>query len=123
MKKFKSPEYVRKHILSKHNDKIEKVKFDVIYFNNFVKSKYKNLPFGLNLLKRRNKSSFIIFNLNFEDKNNSNISNGNAGKKSDFNASLNDTVNSKINFSSINKNTKSYGRYRDLDSRESMFDL
>lgn len=36
-KKFKGPEYVRKHILSKHSEKVEEVKKEVEYFNNYLK--------------------------------------------------------------------------------------
>uniref|UniRef100_A0A3P8WKP2 Serrate RNA effector molecule homolog (Arabidopsis) n=1 Tax=Cynoglossus semilaevis TaxID=244447 RepID=A0A3P8WKP2_CYNSE len=35
-KKFKGPEFVRKHILNKHGDKIEEVKKEVSFFNNFL---------------------------------------------------------------------------------------
>ncbi|KAL0994318.1 hypothetical protein UPYG_G00120590 [Umbra pygmaea] len=35
-KKFKGPEFVRKHILNKHGDKIEEVKKEVMFFNNFL---------------------------------------------------------------------------------------
>uniref|UniRef100_A0A671L5M2 Serrate RNA effector molecule homolog n=1 Tax=Sinocyclocheilus anshuiensis TaxID=1608454 RepID=A0A671L5M2_9TELE len=35
-KKFKGPEFVRKHILNKHGDKIEEVKKEVVFFNNFL---------------------------------------------------------------------------------------
>ncbi|CAF3294780.1 unnamed protein product [Rotaria sp. Silwood2] len=35
-KKFKGPEFVRKHILNKHQDKIDEVKKEVIYFNNYL---------------------------------------------------------------------------------------
>uniref|UniRef100_A0A8C7S6R9 Arsenite-resistance protein 2 n=1 Tax=Oncorhynchus mykiss TaxID=8022 RepID=A0A8C7S6R9_ONCMY len=35
-KKFKGPEFVRKHILNKHGDKIEEVKREVMFFNNFL---------------------------------------------------------------------------------------
>ncbi|KAJ8338127.1 hypothetical protein SKAU_G00370930 [Synaphobranchus kaupii] len=35
-KKFKGPEFVRKHILNKHGDKIEEVKKEVIFFNKFL---------------------------------------------------------------------------------------
>ncbi|XP_062844543.1 serrate RNA effector molecule homolog [Trichomycterus rosablanca] len=35
-KKFKGPEFVRKHILNKHNDKIEEVRKEVEFFNNFL---------------------------------------------------------------------------------------
>ncbi|XP_018584580.1 serrate RNA effector molecule homolog isoform X1 [Scleropages formosus] len=35
-KKFKGPEFVRKHILNKHADKIEEVKKEVVFFNNFL---------------------------------------------------------------------------------------
>lgn len=36
-KKFKGPEYVRKHIHSKHMEKIDEVKKEVEYFNNYLK--------------------------------------------------------------------------------------
>ncbi|CAF0849143.1 unnamed protein product [Adineta steineri] len=35
-KKFKGPEFVRKHILNKHQDKIDEAKKDVVYFNNYL---------------------------------------------------------------------------------------
>ncbi|CAF3617744.1 unnamed protein product [Rotaria sordida] len=35
-KKFKGPEFVRKHILNKHQDKLDEVKKEVIYFNNYL---------------------------------------------------------------------------------------
>nr|CAB3266586.1 serrate RNA effector molecule homolog [Phallusia mammillata] len=35
-KKFKGPDYIRKHIFNKHNDKVEAVKKDVLYFNNYL---------------------------------------------------------------------------------------
>lgn len=33
---FQGPEFVRKHILNKHGDKIEEVKKEVSFFNNFL---------------------------------------------------------------------------------------
>ena len=38
-KKFKGPEYVKKHIFNKHNERIEEVKLEVQYFNNYLKDK------------------------------------------------------------------------------------
>ncbi|XP_030043027.1 serrate RNA effector molecule homolog isoform X6 [Microcaecilia unicolor] len=35
-KKFKGPEFVRKHIFNKHSEKIEEVKKEVSFFNNFL---------------------------------------------------------------------------------------
>ncbi|XP_075441248.1 serrate RNA effector molecule homolog, partial [Ascaphus truei] len=35
-KKFKGPEFVRKHIFNKHGEKIEEVKKEVVFFNNFL---------------------------------------------------------------------------------------
>ncbi|XP_041473947.1 serrate RNA effector molecule homolog isoform X3 [Lytechinus variegatus] len=35
-KKFKGPEFVRKHIFNKHGDKIEAVKKEVLFFNNYL---------------------------------------------------------------------------------------
>ncbi|UJR38183.1 hypothetical protein I4U23_030857 [Adineta vaga] len=35
-KKFKGPEFVRKHILNKHQDKIDEAKKNVVYFNNYL---------------------------------------------------------------------------------------
>ncbi|KAK3926902.1 Serrate RNA effector molecule-like protein [Frankliniella fusca] len=36
-KKFKGPEFVRKHIFNKHGEKVEEVKKEVEYFNNYLK--------------------------------------------------------------------------------------
>jgi len=36
-KKFKAPEFVRKHIMNKYCDKVEEVKTEVEFFNNFIK--------------------------------------------------------------------------------------
>jgi len=36
-KKFKGPEFVRKHITNKHGEKLEEVKKEVVFFNNFLK--------------------------------------------------------------------------------------
>jgi hypothetical protein len=36
-KKFKGPEYIRKHIMTKHAEKVEEVKNEVEYFNNYLK--------------------------------------------------------------------------------------
>jgi len=36
-KKFKGPEFVRKHILQKHTEKVDEVKKEVNYFNNYLK--------------------------------------------------------------------------------------
>lgn len=44
-KKFKGPDYIRKHIMSKHVEKVEEVKKEVEYFNNYLKdSKRPQLP-------------------------------------------------------------------------------
>lgn len=44
-KKFKGPDYIRKHILNKHAEKVEEVKKEVEYFNNYLKdSKRPQLP-------------------------------------------------------------------------------
>ena len=36
-KKFKGPDFVRKHILTKHTEKIEEVKKEVNFFNSYLK--------------------------------------------------------------------------------------
>ena len=36
-KKFKAPEFVRKHVANKFADKVEEVKTDVEFFNNFIR--------------------------------------------------------------------------------------
>lgn len=36
-KKFKGPDFVRKHIFNKHGEKIEEVKKEVEFFNNYLK--------------------------------------------------------------------------------------
>lgn len=44
-KKFKGPDYIRKHIFNKHAEKVEEVKKEVEYFNNYLKdSKRPQLP-------------------------------------------------------------------------------
>lgn len=44
-KKFKGPDYIRKHIMSKHAEKVEEVKKEVEFFNNYLKdSKRPQLP-------------------------------------------------------------------------------
>merc|ERR1711884_647132 len=43
-KKFKGKEYVRKHIFNKHAEKVEAVKRDVCYFNNYVRDANKDGP-------------------------------------------------------------------------------
>jgi hypothetical protein len=36
-KKFKGPDFVRKHIIAKHMEKVDEVKQEVTYFNNYLK--------------------------------------------------------------------------------------
>lgn len=36
-KKFKGPDFIRKHILSKHAEKVDEVRKEVEYFNNYLK--------------------------------------------------------------------------------------
>jgi len=36
-KKFKGPDFVRKHIFNKHSEKVEEVRKEVAYFNNYLK--------------------------------------------------------------------------------------
>lgn len=44
-KKFKGPDYIRKHIFNKHAEKVEEVKKEVEYFNNYLKdSKRPQIP-------------------------------------------------------------------------------
>ena len=44
-KKFKGAEFVRKHIFKKHAEKVEEVKKDVAFFNNYIKDPNRpNLP-------------------------------------------------------------------------------
>ena len=38
-KKFKGPDFVRKHIFNKHGEKVEEVKKEVQYYNNYLKLK------------------------------------------------------------------------------------
>lgn len=35
-KKFMGPEFVRKHILNKHGERVEQVKAETVYFNNYI---------------------------------------------------------------------------------------
>ncbi|XP_033123348.1 serrate RNA effector molecule homolog isoform X2 [Anneissia japonica] len=43
-KKFKGPEFVRKHIFNKHSEKIDEVRKDVEYFNNYLKDPKRPQP-------------------------------------------------------------------------------
>ncbi|XP_074555090.1 serrate RNA effector molecule homolog isoform X2 [Halichoeres trimaculatus] len=44
-KKFKAPEFVRKHILNKHGDKVSAVRQEVLFFNNYLQdAKRPSLP-------------------------------------------------------------------------------
>ncbi|XP_071960055.1 serrate RNA effector molecule homolog isoform X2 [Antedon mediterranea] len=43
-KKFKGPEFVRKHIFNKHNEKVDEVRKDVEYFNNYLKDTKRPQP-------------------------------------------------------------------------------
>lgn len=44
-KKFKGPEFIRKHIFNKHGEKVDEVKKEVEYFNNYLKdAKRPQLP-------------------------------------------------------------------------------
>ena len=43
-KKFKGPEYVRKHIHNKHKDKIDEVKLEVQYFNCYLSDRNRPMP-------------------------------------------------------------------------------
>ena len=36
-KKFKGPDFVRKHIFNKHGEKVDEVKKEVQYYNNYLK--------------------------------------------------------------------------------------
>lgn len=36
-KKFKGPDFVRKHIFNKHGEKVDEVRKDVEYFNNYLR--------------------------------------------------------------------------------------
>lgn len=66
-KKFKGPEYIRKHILSKHAEKVEEVKKEVEYFNNYLKdSKRPQLPeHPGNVAKKETSSNANMFRPHF----------------------------------------------------------
>ena len=36
-KKFKAPEFVRKHIINKYGEKVDEVKVDAAFFNNYIR--------------------------------------------------------------------------------------
>ena len=36
-KKFKGPDFVRKHIMTKHTEKVDEVKKEVNFFNNYLR--------------------------------------------------------------------------------------
>ena len=64
-KKFKGPEYVRKHIHNKHNDKIDEVKLEVQYFNRYLADKCRPMP----VMKNSNDSKFQLSQRKPSDKN------------------------------------------------------
>ncbi|KAI6648328.1 Serrate RNA effector molecule-like protein isoform X2 [Oopsacas minuta] len=64
-KKFKGPEYVRKHIHNKHKDKIDEVKLEVQYFNCYLSDRNRPMP-------KMKKSGDSTFQKN-SDKQNDNI--------------------------------------------------
>ena len=53
-KKFKAPEFVRKHILNKFGDQVEEVKMDVEFFNNYIRDdKRPSMPLAPHNLQSR----------------------------------------------------------------------
>jgi hypothetical protein len=61
-KKFKGPDYIRKHILNKHAEKVEEVKKEVEYYNNYLKdSKRPQLPEHPGNAKKETPSNSPIF--------------------------------------------------------------
>lgn len=55
-KKFKGKEYVRKHIFNKHGDKVDAVRGDVNYFNNYVRDSNKDGPLEPRYVPKSNSS-------------------------------------------------------------------
>ncbi|XP_064382724.1 serrate RNA effector molecule homolog [Halichondria panicea] len=43
-KKFKGPDYVRKHIFNKHMDKVEDFKQEAVFFNNYIRDPDRPMP-------------------------------------------------------------------------------
>ena len=66
-KKFKGPEYVRKHIHNKHNDKIDGVKLEVQYFNRYLSDKSRPMP----MMKNTNNSKFQLMQKKTSEKHDS----------------------------------------------------
>ncbi|XP_055917768.1 serrate RNA effector molecule homolog isoform X2 [Eupeodes corollae] len=57
-KKFKGPEFIRKHIFNKHGDKVDEVRKEVEYFNNYLKDpKRPQLPEHSGTARRTNSES------------------------------------------------------------------
>ena len=53
-KKFKAPEFVRKHILNKFGDQVDEVKMDVEFFNNYIRDdKRPSMPLAPPSLTKR----------------------------------------------------------------------
>ena len=53
-KKFKAPEFVRKHILNKFGDQVDEVKMDVEFFNNYIRDdKRPSMPLAPHNLQSR----------------------------------------------------------------------
>lgn len=57
-KKFKGPDFVRKHIFNKHAEKIEEVKKEVEFFNNYLKDPKRPMLAETPQPKREEQSSF-----------------------------------------------------------------
>ncbi|XP_055857841.1 serrate RNA effector molecule homolog [Episyrphus balteatus] len=57
-KKFKGPEFIKKHIFNKHGDKVDEVRNEVEYFNNYLKDpKRPQLPEHSGNVRRTNSES------------------------------------------------------------------
>ncbi|XP_065320394.1 serrate RNA effector molecule homolog isoform X2 [Gordionus sp. m RMFG-2023] len=59
-KKFKGPDFVRKHIFNKHHDKVEQVKKEVDFFNNYLLDPKR--PHNIDILGYVSSSNAIIAN-------------------------------------------------------------
>ncbi len=62
-KKFKGAEFVRKHILNKYADKVEEVKKEVLYYNNYLRdARRPQLPENTKTVVRSTSKEGLAFN-------------------------------------------------------------
>ncbi|OAF67705.1 Serrate RNA effector molecule [Intoshia linei] len=135
-KKFKAPDFVRKHIYNKHKDKLKEVEKNVIYFNEYLKDRKR--PYIPNYQKSPSFSNSNNYN-NYNNKNynqsfsyNKYRGHDNSGYRSQYhsrqsnwrqpynnNGNYNKSHNQSYNYDSRDRNhSRTLISYKDLDAPE-----